>query len=866
MMTKLMMIGALATVCAAHELAAMPTEEEARRAEPVVRKMLAQERAALNSGKMTRSEVAAAAMGLADKAESEAEKLLLMKGACDFYVHAGEFDKAIETLQAMMMKIPDIPYATIVSILEYSLRGVSRNSAKDLWAFLDETKSRLRNTDTTHGKKAQSETNIQKFSRLFSGWEVCKEAQGRLGFELAYRGQFNVAVLHPVSQDIPAVVSRTLKLSGKNPCLFLKVSSCDYDGECDWVLSVRVNGKEVLPKRLINKTPNSEPWEDITVPLFAWRGQEVKVEVVVTANGWFCEFAYFKCLEIAEGSGHENLIPEAKETVDGYTWSYRVQNGEATIISEKEGKMSCAVSPKPVGSIVIPDILGGAKVTSIGREALAGCQELESVTTPQGVKRIGTCAFSGCKKLKSVEIPSSVIGIDWCAFYRCNALAAVNIPSDSDLKSLENGAFAECFALKSIALPDGVTSIARHAFLRCFNLKSLTIPATASSIGGEAFRYCVNLSSVTMLGEKPDTSVPPRRRPHTSDNIFLDCGKLKAIHVPANAKSWEGMKDWHGIPLVFDGDVAGTEVGASGIQTELREHKSERSVSEMTHTDNVRCTWSYADNNEGSLTITGVSLQTPSSVTIPTSFKGKNVTRIGNDAFRNNAMIKGVTIPGCIVGIGDRAFVGCANLEELTILEGVKAIGGSDAFRGCPKLKSVTIPQSLTFIRQRAFKNMPDEPMKVNVDSIEHWLSIVFGTGGSNPLCNGKSYLCVKGAPVVDLKIPDGTKEIKGCAFCGYSALKSISIPGSVQRIGPEAFAYMKGARILFASNIGTVEIAGGAFHSSSDCRIEVAPKPGWVFAGWEDEQGKLVDDILNQKQRIVVTPRWNRRKKGSVD
>ena len=278
----------------------------------------------------------------------------------------------------------------------------------------------------------------------------------------------------------------------------------------------------------------------------------------------------------------------------------------------------------------------------------------------------------------------------------------------------------------------------------------------------------------------------------------------------------------------------------------------------MTYTDNVGCTWSYADNNDGSLTITGVSLQTPSSVTIPTSLKGKNVTRIGNDAFHGNAMITGVTIPGCIVGIGDRAFIGCTNLEELTILEGVKAFGGSDAVRGCPKLKSVTLPQSLTFIRERAFKNWPDESMKVNVDSIEHWLSIVFATGGSNPLCNGKSYLCVKGAPVVDLKIPDGTKEIKGCAFCGYSALKSISIPGSVQRIGPEAFAYMKGARILFASNIGTVEIARGAFHSSRDCRIEVAPKPGCVFAGWEDEQGKLVDDILNQKQRIVVTPRWN--------
>ena len=268
--------------------------------------------------------------------------------------------------------------------------------------------------------------------------------------------------------------------------------------------------------------------------------------------------------------------------------------------------------------------------------------------------------------------------------------------------------------------------------------------------------------------------------------------------------------------------------------------------------------WTYVENNDGSLMITGVKLNMQCPVTIPSSIGGRPVTRIKDDAFRDNAMITGVTIPGCIVGIGDRAFVGCANLSDITIQDGMSAIGGSDAFRGCPKLKTVTFPKSLTFIRQRAFKNVPNDTMRVNVDSIEHWLSIGFGTGGSNPLCNGKSYLCVKGVPVVDLKIPDGTKEIKGCAFCGYSLLKRISIPSSVQRIGPEAFAYMKSAQILFASGIGSVDIAGGAFHDCSpDSQVEVAAKPGYVFDGWEDDQGNFVADLLNQKQRIVVRPRW---------
>lgn len=112
-------------------------------------------------------------------------------------------------------------------------------------------------------------------------------------------------------------------------------------------------------------------------------------------------------------------------TVDGYTWSYRVRNGEATIMAEKDGKHSCAVSPAPTGDLKIPAALGGVKVTRIG----------------------------------------------W-----------------------------------------------------------------------DAFRNCKELTSVTMLG----------KRPEAPETLFPGCGKLKAIHVPANAKSWAGMKDWFGIPLVFD--------------------------------------------------------------------------------------------------------------------------------------------------------------------------------------------------------------------------------------------------------------------------------------------------------------------------
>ncbi|MBQ0033002.1 MAG: leucine-rich repeat protein [bacterium] len=61
-------------------------------------------------------------------------------------------------------------------------------------------------------------------------------------------------------------------------------------------------------------------------------------------------------------------------------------------------------------------------------------------------------------------------------------------------------------------------------------------------IGRSAFSCCRDLASVTMCGERPDSQ----------KNVFYICRNLKSIHVPANAKSWAGMTEWQGIPLVFD--------------------------------------------------------------------------------------------------------------------------------------------------------------------------------------------------------------------------------------------------------------------------------------------------------------------------
>ena len=75
MKTKLFLMCVMAA-SAAYSGAAMPTEAEVEKAVPKVERMLASEKVALASGKMTRAEVAAAAMKLAEGVNDEAAKLL----------------------------------------------------------------------------------------------------------------------------------------------------------------------------------------------------------------------------------------------------------------------------------------------------------------------------------------------------------------------------------------------------------------------------------------------------------------------------------------------------------------------------------------------------------------------------------------------------------------------------------------------------------------------------------------------------------------------------------------------------------------------------------------------------------------------
>ena len=85
------------------------------------------------------------------------------------------------------------------------------------------------------------------------------------------------------------------------------------------------------------------------------------------------------------------------------------------------------------------------------------------------------------------------------------------------------------------------------------------------------------------------------------------------------------------------------------------------------------------------------------SITFPNS-----LTKIGRESFRNINLLKKVTFGTGLDNIGQLSFSFCNNLESVTIPGNVKTVYAY-AFRGCSKLATVVIEEGVNYISSYAF-------------------------------------------------------------------------------------------------------------------------------------------------------------------
>ncbi len=114
-------------------------------------------------------------------------------------------------------------------------------------------------------------------------------------------------------------------------------------------------------------------------------------------------------------------------------------------------------------------IIFDGDVTEIGENAFYLCENLASITLPEGITSIGTMAMDTCTNLSEVVIPDSVVTIGNHAFNDCFNLS--NVVIGENVTTISAWAFSDCVALTSVTIPDSVSIIGEGAFGACYGLE-----------------------------------------------------------------------------------------------------------------------------------------------------------------------------------------------------------------------------------------------------------------------------------------------------------------------------------------------------------------------------------------------------------
>jgi len=129
-----LIVAAIAFACGLASYA-MPTKEALSQVQPLVNDLTASDLRALRSKEKTPGDVAAAHIALADKAETEAGKYLLLQGAFRLYARSGDYDAAATALQRMRGEIAELPPEVIVEIVNKEMRRVASEKAPKVLAI-----------------------------------------------------------------------------------------------------------------------------------------------------------------------------------------------------------------------------------------------------------------------------------------------------------------------------------------------------------------------------------------------------------------------------------------------------------------------------------------------------------------------------------------------------------------------------------------------------------------------------------------------------------------------------------------------------------------------------------------------------------
>ena len=270
-----------------------------------------------------------------------------------------------------------------------------------------------------------------------------------------------VWALKPVKlKDVEKVLAYISDIESDEPIeISLEGSVPDHDNEI-FAMIIEASNKQKLSLNL-----SKLDWEKVEIPA----GWQENPESKYYPNK-LCG------LVLPENATSVNIKgTDIKEiTIPKYVTNVDISDFRALVAGEDKN------FPSIISSIKFAD---GSKCTVI---KLFGLNKLESIDLPAGVSYI---RIKSCEKLQSINA-SNATNVD---LQGCTALEEVTL--DRGIEKITQFAFSET-ALKSIVIPETVTTIEYYAFYECKSLQSIVIPSSVESINEYVFAGCESLTSI----------------------------------------------------------------------------------------------------------------------------------------------------------------------------------------------------------------------------------------------------------------------------------------------------------------------------------------------------------------------------------
>ena len=386
------------------------------------------------------------------------------------------------------------------------------------------------------------------------------------------------------------------------------------------------------------------------------------------------------------------------------------------------------------------------------------------ITFDAPVTVIGRDVFNN-SNLRTIILPNSISTIETNAFAGCGSLQSITLPRN--LKSIGYGAFRMCSQLQSIEFPEGLESIEGRAFENCFNDGGFGARISSEPNSGYIEPWpmlTISIpSSVISIGE----------------GVFAWCSRITSIVVDGNNTIYDSRENCNAI-----------------IET-------------ATNTMIAGCRNSFIPN---SVTVLGYGVfygHSIKSVEIP-----YGVVSIGESAFAYSS-IETLHIPSSVKTIGKMAFDHCDDLTNLTLSEGLEIIEYAGIYC-CYALKSIVFPSTLKSIGG------------YGVSACSSMTSVEF-LSETPPTIDNSYYGCFWDTPC-EFTVPCGTKD----AY--YTALNADAPSG--YHIEPIRIRE-KGSYVysITSSNEaqGAVTITDDANCNDFTISFRADAASGYRFARWSD-------------------------------